>query len=69
MGVQLEMIVSYVRETTRGVPAVDLARLNLRVGRALSRNATSIPDEPELVEHAWRCAREIVGGVEGGVQE
>jgi hypothetical protein len=66
VGVELEKVVRYVRESTAGVPPVDLARLNLLVGKALSRNAASIPDEPELVEHAWRCARAIVGDAGDG---
>lgn len=61
MGVELAKVVDYVRKKSKGAPAVDLARLNLLVGRAISRNASSIPDEPEFVERAWFHARAILG--------
>lgn len=66
MGVELQKVVAYVNARTQGVAAVDLARLNLRVGRAISRQALSLPDDPELLDRAWRCAREIVGESLGG---
>lgn len=61
MGVELQAVVEFVRGHSSGTPAVDLARLNLLVGRALSRNAATIADDPELVRRAWQHAREIVG--------
>ncbi|MRG98014.1 hypothetical protein [Polyangium spumosum] len=60
MGKELVEVVEFVRARARGNAVVELARLNLLVGRALSRNAGSIPDEPELVARAWSCAREIL---------
>ena len=61
MGVELVKVVEYVRQKSRGAANVDLARLNLLVGRAISRTAVSLPDEPELVERAWFHARAILG--------
>ncbi len=61
MGVELMKVVEYVRQKSRGASSVDLARLNLLVGRAISRSASSLPDEPELVERAWFHARAILG--------
>jgi hypothetical protein len=61
MGVVLVSVVDYVRRHSKGSTAVDLARLNLLVGRAVSRNAQALPDDPELVQRAWRHAHEIVG--------
>lgn len=67
MGAKLVEIVDYVRKHSRGAPAVNLARLNLLVGRAVSRSANTMPDEPELLDKAWSSAREIVGSLhEGG---
>ncbi|MFT3765196.1 MAG: hypothetical protein QM820_06725 [Minicystis sp.] len=60
MGVELQRVVDYVSRNTRGLAAVDLARLNLRVGQPLSRRAMLIPDRPDLVDLAWRSAREIL---------
>lgn len=68
MGVELQAVVDFVRGNSSGTPAVDLARLNLLVGRALSRNAAALADEPELVHRAWLCAREIVGDERGEAQ-
>lgn len=61
MGVELAKVVEYVRKKSKGAAVVDLARLNLLVGRAISRNAMTLPDEPEFVERAWFHARAIVG--------
>ncbi len=61
MGMQLAAVVDYVRQKSRGTAVVDLARLNLLVGRAISRNAMSLPDEPEIVQRAWQHARSILG--------
>jgi len=60
MGKALVEVVDFVRVRCRGGAAVELARLNLLVGRALSRSAAEIADEPELVERAWSSARSIV---------
>lgn len=61
MGLQLLQIVEYVRKNSRGLPNLDLARLNLKVGKPISRLAASLPDDPALVEAAWRAANEILG--------
>lgn len=61
MGLQLLQIVEYVRKNSRGLPNLDLARLNLKVGKSISRLAASLPDDPALVEAAWRAANEILG--------
>lgn len=61
MGTKLIEVVDYVRKHSRGTPAVDLARLNLLVGRAISRSAAALPDETDVVQRAWASAREIVG--------
>jgi hypothetical protein len=50
-----------VRRTSKGLPNIDLARLNLKTGRPLSRLAAEIPDNPLLVQAAWAAAREILG--------
>jgi hypothetical protein len=57
---QLIQIVEHVRANSRGLPNLDLARLNLKVGKPLSRLAGSLPDDPALVEAAWRAANEIL---------
>jgi hypothetical protein len=62
MGEELRRVVEHVRANSRGIVSVDLARLNLVVGKPLSRMALEIPDEPKLVGAAWEAAREIVGG-------
>lgn len=49
-------------QRSKGLAAVDLARLNLRTGSPLSRAASRIADDPKLVELAWRVAVELVGG-------
>jgi hypothetical protein len=64
MGVELAKVVEYVRQKSKGAAVVDLARLNLLVGRAISRNAMTLPDEPEFVQRAWFHARAIVGDSE-----
>jgi len=61
MGVELAKVVDYVRGKSKGTVVVDLARLNLLVGRAISRNAMTLPDEPEFVQRAWFHARAILG--------
>jgi hypothetical protein len=60
LGIELQRVVDYVSANTRGLASIDLARLNLKTGKPLSRMALSIPDNPELVSLAWQCAREIV---------
>lgn len=60
MGHRLVAIVERVRRESKGLPDVDLARLNLRVGKPLSRSAGTLPDDPELVERAERIARELL---------
>lgn len=61
MGIELQRVVEYVTKNTRGLANVDLARLNLRVGKPLSRMAMTLPDDPAVVSSAWQCAREILG--------
>lgn len=61
MGIELQRVVDYVTRNTKGLAAVDLARLNLRVGKPLSRMAMALPDDPAIVSSAWECAREILG--------
>lgn len=61
MGIELAKVVDYVRRKSKGTAVVDLARLNLLVGRAISRNAMTLPDEPEVVQRAWFHARSILG--------
>ncbi|WP_053237735.1 hypothetical protein [Sandaracinus amylolyticus] len=60
MGVRLQAIVDRVRTESKGLPNVDLARLNLKVGRPLSRQAAELPDDPTLVALAESIAREIL---------
>jgi len=60
MGEQLQTIVEHVRTKSRGLPSLDLARLNLRVGKPISRCAASLPDDPELVAQAWKAALAIL---------
>jgi len=62
MGQRLLAIVERVRRESKGLPDVDLARLNLRVGKPLSRTAFSLPDDPELVALAERVANELLKG-------
>ncbi|UJR85793.1 hypothetical protein [Sandaracinus amylolyticus] len=69
MGARLQAIVDRVRTESKGLPNVDLARLNLKVGRPLSRQAAELPDDPTLVALAESIAREILsesGGRGGG---
>ncbi len=61
MGIELAQVVDYVRRKSKGTVVVDLARLNLLVGRAISRHAMTLPDEPEVVQRAWFHARSILG--------
>jgi len=61
MGHELRRVVEHVRLHSRGIVNIDLARLNLLVGKPLSRMASELPDEPKLVGAAWAAAREIVG--------
>jgi hypothetical protein len=63
MGARLVEIVERVRQRPDGMPSVDLARLNLRVGKAISRMAATLADDPDLVERAQRIASEILAGV------
>ncbi len=60
MGTRLVAIVDRVRTRPNGLPGVDLARLNLKVGKALSRFAATMDDDPELIARAERAAREIL---------
>lgn len=66
MGTELQRVVEYVNKNSKGLAAIDLARLNLRVGKPLSRCAMTLPDQPEIVELAWKLAREIVEDPSGG---
>jgi hypothetical protein len=59
MGAKLVAIVEQVRNRVDGMPSIDLARLNLKVGKALSRLAAVIADDPELVAIAEQALREI----------
>lgn len=61
MGIELVRIVEYVRQNSKGLVAIDLARLNLKVGKALSRQAAILDDDPALVSAAWDAAKELVG--------
>lgn len=60
MGQQLLAIVERVRRESKGLPNIDLARLNLRLGKPVSRNAAIMPDDPELVARAERLAVELL---------
>lgn len=60
MGMRLVQIVERVRNRPNGLPNVDLARLNLKVGKALSRLAATIEDEPWLVAQAELVANELL---------
>lgn len=62
MGKRLLEIVKEVEAGSRGLPSVDLARLNLRVGKPLSRMAATMPDDPEVVAKAEAVARELLAG-------
>ena len=66
MGKRLLEIVDRVRNESRGLPNVNLARLNLRVGKPLSRFAEDIPDDPELVARARDVADQLLAEEEGG---
>ena len=65
MGEKLLQVVEHIRVNSRGVPALDLARLNLKLGRPVSRFAATLPDEPALVESAWAAANEILKDAKG----
>ncbi len=60
MGKRLVEIVEQVRKRSDGLPAVDLARLNLKVGKALSRLADSMPDDPAVIAAAEQAMKEIL---------
>lgn len=60
MGLRLQAIVDRVRNESKGLPNVDLARLNLKVGRPLSRQALELPDDPRLIAAAESAANEIL---------
>lgn len=60
VGAELKRVVDYVNANSKGLPAVDLARLNLRIGKPISRSAMTLADQPELVERAWKYAMEIL---------
>jgi hypothetical protein len=66
MGVALQEVVDHIRKASRGLAHFDLARLNLKLRRPVSRIAMTLPDDPELVEAAWRAAREILNEKDGG---
>ena len=69
MGAKLEAIVEHVRKNSKGLPSVDLARLNLRVGKALSRQAAELEDDPELVALAQKVADSLLAeSTDGGPQ-
>ncbi len=69
MGIKLEAIVERVKKNSRGLPSVDLARLNLRVGKPLSRQAAEIEDDPALVALAEEVADSLLAdGADGGPQ-
>lgn len=65
MGEKLLQVVEHIRVNSRGMPALDLARLNLKLGRPVSRVAASLPDDPELVASAWAVAEEILKETKG----
>ncbi|MEM7152753.1 MAG: hypothetical protein AAF799_07915 [Myxococcota bacterium] len=49
-----------VQTECSGLPAVSLARLNLRVGKPLSRMAALMPDDPDIVALAEKVAEELL---------
>ena len=61
VGARLKEIVDEVRSRSSGLVNVDLARLNLRVGKPLSRLAAELPDDEALVSRARAVADEILG--------
>lgn len=69
MGAELQRVVDYVKTNSKGLVAIDLARLNLRTGQALSRHALAIADTPELVARAWAVARELVAASQSPEEE
>ncbi len=54
-------IVEQVRRDAPDLPNVALARLNLLVGKPLSRQAAMLADDPALVHAAREAARQIIG--------
>lgn len=66
MGILLMQVVEHIRKSSKGLANVDLARLNIRTGKPLSRMAAVIPDDKQLVDNAWRVAHEILREQEGG---
>ena len=60
MGQRLQDIVTRVQTQCKGLPAVSLARLNLRVGKPLSRMASLMPDDPDIVALAEKVADELL---------
>lgn len=65
MGEKLLRVVEHIRVNSRGLPALDLARLNLKIGRPVSRFAATLPDDPALVASAWEAANEILKEAKG----
>ncbi|MDP3275506.1 MAG: hypothetical protein Q8Q09_09950 [Deltaproteobacteria bacterium] len=61
MGARLQAVVDRIRTQSKGLPNIDLARLNLRTGQPLSRLANEIPDDPTLVRSAEAFADEVLG--------
>lgn len=69
VGQKLAAIVERVRNNSKGLPSVDLARLNLRVGKPLSRQAAELEDDPELVALAEKVADSLLAdSIDGGPQ-
>ncbi|HMU38285.1 MAG TPA: hypothetical protein PKE31_04685 [Pseudomonadota bacterium] len=60
MGKRLVEIVEQVRTRSKGLPSVNLARLNLKVGKPLSRFAATLDDDPATVAAAERALKEIL---------
>lgn len=60
MGQRLLEIVEQVRLHNHGLPSVNLARLNLKVGKPLSRCAATMADDPKTVLAAERALLEIL---------
>jgi len=61
VGARLKAIVDDVRYNSKGLVNIDLARLNLRVGKPLSRLAAELADDDDLVARARSAADEILG--------
>jgi hypothetical protein len=60
MGARLVAIVERIKSASNGIPHFSLARLNLKTGKPLSRDAATLPDDPELVAAAEKAANEIL---------